>query len=145
MNVPMNAVGHTGTWVKENPGIVGKRVLSAVAGTVGEDASKHARDLHEGQSMVEVVARKGMKREPVRSATETQFRARERQSAERRRAGGRDERSEPTANLSGIAQELGMTVSQLVAELDKDGITVQRLFAERGIAPPPGTIADLTM
>jgi hypothetical protein len=84
----------------------------------------------------EVVARKAVPPRSVRDATERD---------EVRRRSERSERERPEPGLHGIAQQLGMTVSQLVHELEQDGVTIRTLFAERGIAPLPGSLADLAL
>lgn len=47
-------------------------------------------------------------------------------------------------SLDGIASRLGMSVVELLAALD-GGMSLRDVFAERGVAPAPGSIADMRM
>jgi hypothetical protein len=134
MSLPINAVGQPGAWVKDNSANLAKQGHQPVAAD-RNDAGGAAQGLRRYQVATEVVARKGV---PQRSVRETDER-------EVRRRPERSDRERPEPGLSGIAQQLGMTVSQLIHELDQDGVTIRSLFAERGIAPAPGSLADLAL
>ncbi len=134
MSLPINAVGQPGAWVKDNSANLARQGRQP---TVADrnDAGGAAQGLRRYQVATEVVARKGLPHRAVRDASE-------REEA-RRRPSVEDDRPEP--GLSGIAKQLGMTVSQLVHELEGEGVTIRSLFAERGIAPLPGSLADLAL
>lgn len=51
-------------------------------------------------------------------------------------------RSPVDASLDGLASQLGMTVVELISAMDS-GRSLSELFTERGIAPAPGSIADI--
>ena len=48
----------------------------------------------------------------------------------------------PKPGLVGYAEQLGMSVAELVATLGK-GTSIQELFIQRGVWPMPGTLVDL--
>ena len=134
MSLPINAVGQPGAWVKDNSANLARQGQQPAA-VDRNDAGGAAQGLRRYQVATEVVARKGVPQRSVRETTDREVRRRPEQS----------ERDRPEPGLSGIAQQLGMTVSQLVHELEQDGVTIRTLFAERGIAPAPGSLADFAL
>ena len=135
MSLPINAVGQPGAWVKDNSANLAQQGRQPAAAD-RNDAGGAAQGLRRYQVATEVVARKGLPQRTARDASEHK---------EVRRRFERAGSDRPEPGLHGIAQQLGMTVSQLLHELDADGVTIRTLFAERGIAPAPGSLADLAL
>ncbi len=152
MNPSIDAVGRSDPWVKDNQAVLAKRVVTAMATAVGEDATHLARRLNDGQSLTDIVGRRGLARESVRDAIDQELRRDGRTPRDAvakadalidhlsRRRSNREQ-----AGVAGLAEMLGMTVGELVSALDHEGVTIQQLFRERGIFPAPGTITDLAL
>lgn len=124
MGLPINAVGHTAPWVKDNPQDSARRELQAAL--LADTTSAQSSQARRTRDVQAIVARRGL---PNRSARES--------------LDGESRSDRTGVGLSGIAEQLGMTVSQLITALEPEGMTIRQLFAERGIAPAPGSFTDL--